>query len=103
MSRTVRHLAASLAVIALLVGSAGSAFASVELSGTKVEAENASGPFDMLIMRPLGLVGLALSAAFWVPAEAITLITRPREWEKPIDLMLKKPARFVFQDPIGSH
>ena len=31
------------------------------------------------------------------------MVTRPTEWKKPIDMMLREPFEFVFVDPLGSH
>ncbi len=100
MPRSFRRLAAALAVAALLFPAAAGAQG---FTGTKVEGSNASPAFDMIILRPVGFAGLVASAVLWIPAQAMTMITRPSEWEKPIDLMLKKPAAYVFTDPIGSH
>jgi hypothetical protein len=106
----LRRLGAALALTALLLAPVASTAASSSTSAsghiggyTDLEGVKAPPVFDLLIMRPLGLVGLGVSALLWVPAQAVTMATRPSEWEKPIDLMLKKPARFVFADPIGSH
>lgn len=101
MLRHLRTLFAALAMVGMLAAPATSAFAA---SGTEMlENEKASPMVDLLLMRPLGLVGLAVSAAVWVPAELFTLMIRPRDYQKPIDYMLKGPARFVFVDPLGEH
>ena len=60
--------------------------------------------FDILIMRPLGLVmtvgGIALYA---FPVAPFTLLTRPSDIGKPLGLLVATPGRFTFVDPIGQH
>ena len=98
MPRLSKRLAAALVLLALLLPSQ-----SFARGLSNLEESNAPPVFDLLIMRPLGFAGLVASTALWIPAQAITMAVAPSEWEKPIDLMLKKPAAFVFKDPIGSH
>ena len=101
MLRHLRTLLAALAVVGMLAVPATSAFA-----GTNVDLiENAKSPpmVDLLLMRPLGLVMLAGSAALWVPAQAATMLVRPKDYMVPIEHMLVKPAKFVFVDPLGGH
>lgn len=92
-----RFLAA--AVVAALV--AGPALAEKQFSN--VEASNASPMFDVLVMRPVGLIGLAFGALLWLPAAAMTAAVQPSEVSKPTEMLIKKPYRYVFDDPIGSH
>lgn len=101
MLRHLRTLLAALAVVGMLAVPATSAFA-----GTDVELiENKKAPpmVDLVLMRPLGLVMLATCAALWVPAQTLTMMVRPQDYMKPIDYMLKRPAKFVFVDPLGGH
>jgi hypothetical protein len=101
MFRHLRTALAALAVVGMLAAPATSAFAAsnVEL----IENEKAPPMVDLFIMRPLGFAMLTASAVLWVPAQAVTMIVRPSDYQKPIDYMLKKPARFVFVDPLGEH
>jgi len=101
MLRYLRTLLTALAVIAMLAVPATSAFAASDVD--MIESQNASPMLDLFVMRPLGLAMLAVSAALWVPAQALTMIIRPKDYQKPIDYMLKKPATFVFVDPLGEH
>lgn len=98
MPRLPKRIAVALVLLALLLPTQ-----SLGRPMSDLEETNSPPVFDLLIMRPLGLAGLAASALLWVPAQAITMAVAPREWEKPIDMMLRKPAHFVFKDPIGSH
>jgi hypothetical protein len=101
MLRHLRILLAALAVIGMLAVPTTTAFAASDIE--MIEAQNASPMVDLFLMRPLGLAMLAVSAALWVPAQAATMIIRPQDYQKPIDYMLKKPAKFVFVDPLGEH
>ncbi len=103
MLRNIRRLAATVAVVALLLAPATGAFAGSRIGMGELENSTASPMIDLILMRPLGLVGLGLSTAVWIPAQLMTMIVRPSEWEAPIDHMLKKPYEFVFVDPLGSH
>jgi hypothetical protein len=98
--RPVRRFLAAFAVAALV---AAPAAAVTNERVDEVDAEFAHPMVDVLVLRPVGLVGLVLSSVLWVPAEAMTLCVNPTEWKMPVDYLLTKPARFVFVDPIGSH
>ena len=101
MLRHLRTAFAALAVVGMLAAPATSAFAASNVD--LIENEKAPPMVDLFIMRPLGLAMLGVSAAIWVPAQTLTMIVRPKEYMKPIDYMLKKPAKFVFVDPLGGH
>ena len=98
--RSVRRLLAAFALVALVAAPA-SAVTSQRVD--QVDSEYAPPMMDVLVLRPVGLVGLALSSMLWVPAQLLTLAVNPSEWYLPMDHLLVKPARFVFVDPIGSH
>jgi hypothetical protein len=96
--RVISKLVAATAVTALLAGSA-----SAERQFGDVEAGRSSEMFDVLVMRPVGLIGLGFGAMLWLPAAAITAAVQPTEIKKPTEALVMKPFRYVFQDPIGSH
>jgi hypothetical protein len=101
MLRYLRVSLAALAVVGMLAVPAGSVFAATNIDSL----EHAKSPpmVDLLVMRPLGLAMLAVSATVWVPAQGATMIFSPQDWRVPIDHMLKKPAKFVFRDRLGEH
>jgi hypothetical protein len=101
MFRHLRTLLAGFAVVSMLALPATTAFAGSNVN--TFESESAPPMVDLFVMRPLGLAMLVASAALWVPAQAVTMLIRPTDYEKPIDYMLKKPAKFVFADPLGEH
>lgn len=98
--RSVRRLLAAFA-LAALVAAPASAVNSQRVD--EFDNEYAPPMMDVLVLRPVGLVGLALSSVLWVPAQLLTLAVNPSQWYMPMDHLLVKPARFVFVDPIGSH
>jgi hypothetical protein len=106
MSRSLRRLAAALAVAGTLLAPSVAPASSTQMGNgglTQLEASSSPPIFDALFIRPLGLAGLGISAAFWLPAQAITMAVRPSEWRTPIEYMLRRPFEFVFVDPLGSH
>lgn len=98
--RSVRRFLAAFA-LAALVASPAAAVTTQRVD--KVDAEFAHPMMDVLVLRPVGLIGLAMSATLWVPAQLMTLAVNPTEWRLPVHHLLSKPAKFVFVDPIGSH
>jgi hypothetical protein len=96
--RIVFKLAAAMVASALL---ASPMLATQEFND--VEASHVSDSFDLIVMRPVGLIGLGLGAALWVPAAAMAAIVKPSEIMKPTEALILKPYRYVFSDPIGSH
>jgi len=98
--RSVRRFLAAFAVAALV---AAPASAVTNERVDRVDSAYAHPMVDVLVMRPIGLIGLMMSATLWVPAELMTLAVNPTQWKLPVDHLLTKPVRFVFVDPIGSH
>ena len=98
--RSVRRFLAAFALVALF---ATPVAAVTSERADHLDADAVHPMVDVLVLRPVGLIGLAMSAALWVPAQIITVCVNPTEWKLPVDHLLAKPARFVFVDPIGSH
>jgi hypothetical protein len=98
--RSVRRFLAAFALVALV---AAPASAVTNERVDQVDSAYAPAMMDVLVLRPVGLIGLGISSVLWVPAQLMTLAINPTEWKLPIDHLLAKPARFVFVDPIGSH
>lgn len=96
--RIVSKFAAAVVAVALL--------ASPTLAGqefTDVEASHTGVAFDLIVMRPIGLLGLGIGSMLWLPAAAMTAAVQPSEIGKPTEALIMKPYRYVFDDPIGSH
>ena len=101
MLRYLRVSLAALAVVGMLAVPAGSAFAATNIDS--LEHAKAPPMVDLMLMRPLGFAMLMVSGVVWVPVQTFTMMIRPQDRQKPIDHMLKGPAKFVFVDPLGSH
>lgn len=109
MLNRIRRITAAFCLFALVAGvtlplSASAEESFINSSGT--EANNNTSPvmLDLLLLRPVGLVSMAVSTVlFVVPILPLTLLTRPTEIAKPFDAMVLEPARFVWSDPLGTH
>ncbi|HEY8123201.1 MAG TPA: hypothetical protein VII78_17910 [Myxococcota bacterium] len=97
----MRNLSKSLAAAVAAVLLAGPVAAENQFND--VEASHTGPMFDVLVMRPIGLIGLGVGAVLWLPAAAMTAAIQPTELNKPTEYLLKRPYRYVFDDPIGSH
>lgn len=97
-----RNLAALVALVAIIGGSVP---ATASNGGMRSQHEAANSPvaFDVLVLRPVGFVSLALGAGLFVIATPFTLITRPHEISKPWNDFVVRPAKFLWVDPIGGH
>jgi len=68
------------------------------------EATSVPMIFDVLVMRPIGLMTVALGTLVYIfPVAPIMAITRPADIAKPLGPLVGAPARFTFKDPIGQH
>ncbi|MBW2231629.1 MAG: hypothetical protein JRG92_04875 [Deltaproteobacteria bacterium] len=100
MSARIRRTLALLVAFSLLL-MAGATHAS-EIS---MEEEEAKTPivWDAMVMRPLGIAALAVGVAFFAVSTPIVAITRPSDIGKVGHVLIVKPAKYVWVDPIGTH
>lgn len=101
-AKTRRTLAALLALFAIVAGSLPAA-ASNGGSRSHEEAANAPLGVDILVLRPVGFVTLALGAGLFVVSAPFTLVTRPHEIGKPFKHFVVRPAKYLWADPLGGH
>ena len=104
MHRLFRALASATLIVTLIV-SLASPVAAVGLGEDNGDHPN-SVPVvvDVLILRPLGLLGTALGLALYAfPVAPITAITRPGDLGKPFGPLVMRPVRYTFMDPLGQH
>lgn len=59
--------------------------------------------FDVLFMRPVGIVLTAAGAIVYTTLIPISLLTRPLDVLEPAKPLVVRPARFTFVDPLGYH
>ena len=88
-------------VIAALLGGSPAAAGSSQVG--EIDRAPASVGFDLVVLRPFGLLATGVGIALAVPATAITALTHPQDVYKPIDFLVMRPARYTFTDPIGTH
>lgn len=105
MGRRIRKLFAALCVLALLVAAGSPAYAASNrsMSAMMEGTDPVSPTFDLLILRPVGMVGLVGGFSLFVISSPIMLITRPHEIGTPWNNMVVKPAQYVWSDPLGQH
>jgi hypothetical protein len=109
MLNRIRQTTAAFGLVALVAGvtlplSASAKDSFINSSGSEANKTTSPVMLDLLLLRPVGLVSLAVSTVFFVvPVLPLTLITRPAEIGKPFESMVLEPARFVWMDPLGSH
>lgn len=111
MFSRLRRASAALCIIALVAGVTSPAFAGpddiedfINSSGTVANDLTSPPMFDLMILRPLGLVTFALSSVLFVfPVAPLTLMTRPSEIDKPFKVFIMNPMEYVWMDPLGSH
>ena len=103
--RRIRKSLAALCVLALLVGVSTPAFASSNRSMASMMAghDPVAPTFDLLVLRPLGIVGVIGGFCLFVVSTPITLITRPHEIGRPFKQLVVRPAKYVWADPLGEH
>jgi hypothetical protein len=97
----IRHTLLAVAVLALTLAQPALAMSSADMGDEPAAVPMA---FDILLMRPLGLLMTGFGTlVYLVPVAPIMLVTRPTEITKPIGYLIGAPARFTFKDPIGHH
>ena len=70
----------------------------------RVESESvnpAAAGFDVVIVRPLGLVTLAVGAVAFVPVALITAANGKDSLQAALEIFVTGPAHHVFQRPLG--
>jgi len=87
-------------VIAALLGASPAAAGSSQVG--EINTAPASLGFDLVILRPFGLLATGVGVALAVPATVITALTHPRDVYKPIDYLVMRPARYTFA-PLATH
>jgi len=95
-------MVAALLATAVLVAGASPAFAYEDV-GFESRQRETPVLLDAFFLRPMGLVLTGLGMVAFLPAAAFVGITRPTEIGKPFKLLVVKPFRYTFMDPLGEH
>jgi hypothetical protein len=94
---------AALVALFMLSLSATTSQAASTRSGMSSKDSRTPVVFDVLILRPLGLATLALGAGLFVISLPLVAVTRPQDIEKPFNIFLVRPCRFIWKDELGGH
>jgi len=73
----------------------------VETQTTNLWVTGAKASFDVVILRPLGLIALVVGAGAFVPT---AVVASPMGWdgiEPAMNFFVVEPAKQVFQRPLG--
>jgi hypothetical protein len=104
MSRSIRSLVAVSLMSALLLSSAAPALAdTMSSAGNSEEAHSVPVVFDVMFLRPIGMVVTALGAVSFCAVAPILAITRPTDMGGPFRALVMAPAHYTWVDPIGTH
>lgn len=107
MSPRIRVMLAALLATAVLVAGASPAVAyepfAYEDVGIDQRQRETPILLDAFFLRPMGLLLTGLGIVAFVPAAAFVGLTRPTDLGKPFKLLVAKPFRYTFMDPLGEH
>jgi hypothetical protein len=104
MPNRIRRFAAAFAIAGLALSLAQPALAVSRMADTGDERSVVPMIFDVVAMRPIGLLTVVIGTVFYiVPVAPIMAITRPTDIFKPLKPLVGYPVQFTFRDPIGQH
>ena len=102
MSRRIRTIAAALAVAAALVTTGTPAFAYQD-EGLSAQEQHTPMFIDAILLRPMGLIGIAGGMVIGAVPTAVVALTRPTDVPRILDYFVGTPFRYTFMDPLGRH
>ncbi len=91
----------------LLIGLSLVGFLAMPLAASAVTYEdsftNCNYPktFDLMVMRPVSFLTMAIGTLLFVPLGALAALTVPDDFPSVYDSFIGKPARFTFKRPLG--
>ena len=102
MSKRTRQSlrAAAVTLIAALL-LPGNAYAQEQQPVESKSVNPAVAGFDVVILRPLGLVTLAVGAVAFVPVALLTAANGKDSLQAALEIFVTNPAQNVFQRPLG--
>ena len=59
--------------------------------------------FDAVALRPLGLGAFVLGTALFTVSLPILAVSRPEDIGTPWNILVARPAQYVWGDPLGEH
>lgn len=95
----IRRMLAALVALVLLGAAASPAAANYRTE------EEAGAPvvFDSMFLRPLGYLSLGVGTGLFVVSLPIALMTRPQDIGQPWHILVVRPAKYIWMDPLGDH
>ena len=101
MSRCLQGFAAALIAVALLLVQVAPVAAA---TGQSLENRGETNLFaDILVLRPLGLAMIGVSAVVWMGVAPFVAVVRPTDLDDSMEYLLLRPVRYTFADPLGHH
>ncbi len=94
----MRTLAAAIAVVIALGAPGIAGAASFEDSFVDCSYPKT---FDLMIMRPFGLVAMAVGTALFIPYGPIAVLTAGTDVQEPWNTFVVRPATFTFGRGLG--
>jgi hypothetical protein len=79
----------------------GNAYAGEQQPVDSGSVNPAVAGFDVVILRPVGLVALAVGAVLFVPVALVTAANGKDSLETALEVFVTGPAKNVFQRPLG--
>jgi len=102
MSRQIRNIAAAFVTAAALITTATPALAFKD-EGLAATERHTPIFIDAILLRPLGLIGIAGGAVIGALPTAFVAITRPTDVPKTLNYFVGTPFRYTFMEPLGQH
>lgn len=100
----IRRLVASLTVAAFVAVLSSPALAGEIYKDYEYDNDPSGVAPDALIMRPAGLVAFFLGLGLFVPAAVMTTVVgQPQNIGKSFDVLVLRPGKWTFVEPIGNH
>lgn len=103
MSSRIRKSFAFLTAAALLLSTAAPAFAEDDAAARRARDREVPVVMDALVLRPLGVGMVLVGGLFFGLASPMVALTRPNEFGKLYDVLLRGPIEYTFVDPLGQH
>lgn len=73
----------------------------VEPQSSNLVVAGLEAGFDLVVLRPLGLVAIAVGAVAFVPVALVTAPNGRDGFQSALEVLVFTPAKSVFQRPLG--
>jgi len=100
MRPKTRRVIATVSIVALLVVSFAQPALAQNPSVKQIHPTGEAMTADLVLLRPVGLIGMAAGACVWVLSLPFSLLGD--NVGEATDELIKKPASYTFTRPLGS-